>query len=192
MRFARTDGRPARRAIYLTPLLKLHRDCSDGSVPAVTGVVAGLADDLGVLKTLPSRVAVAEAAIAASVGPGSNCTAEADAIDAEVTGHLHWSGGLSAGVVRFSPPLSAELALAAIQHSLLPGRVRVVYALKAFSCQQAVFMGPALGRRYGNADLGAFIELTSGHGVGHGKYDANRVNRARVTPLGRIGGQPCT
>jgi hypothetical protein len=88
--------------------------------------------------------------------------------------------------------VTADLALASIVHFLLPGKVHVVYALKAFSCQQAIFMGPGLARKYGNPDLGAFVELTSGQGVGHGKYDANQVDRARITPFGRVGGQPCT
>jgi hypothetical protein len=94
--------------------------------------------------------------------------------------------------VRFFPALTADLALVSIVHSLLPGRVRVGYSLKAAQCQQAIYLGSALGSDLGNASLGAFVELTSGDGVGHTPYDAKHVDRARITPLGRIGGQPCT
>lgn len=92
----------------------------------------------------------------------------------------------------FSPPLTAQLALASIRHSLLPGKVRLVYALTAAQCQQAIYMGSTLGRLIGNSTLGAFVELTSGGGVGRSRFDPVRVDRARITPLGRIGGEPCT
>jgi hypothetical protein len=93
---------------------------------------------------------------------------------------------------RFSPPVTSQLALASIERSLLPGKVHVAYALKAAQCQQAIFMGPTLGKLFGNSGLGAFVELSSGKGVGHTPYDADQVDRARITPLGKIGGEPCT
>lgn len=191
MLLAKNDHRPAVRSTYLVPLLKLHTDCRKGSVSDVSGVVGVLGFKLRKLTTIAAPFAAAEAALAAGAHRGTDCASLASAIGDEATGHLHSSGGRYQRVVRFSPPLTAELALAAIQHSL-PGKVHVVYALTASACQQAIYMGPALGRYYGNAELGAFVELTSGAGVGHTRYDAKQVDRARITPLGRIGGEPCT
>lgn len=193
MDLAHEDGKPARRSVYLRPLQRLQRRCVDPAAGAVGAAVEDLAHVIQNLR-LPVAAprAAAEAALAVRVRRGSSCSTLANVIGEQVSGRLHRSGNLYLRVVRFSPPLTAELALAAIRHSLLPGRAHVVYALNAFSCQQAIYMGRALGRSYGNASLGAFVELTSGRGVGHGKYDAKRVNRARITPLGRIGGQPCT
>lgn len=189
---AAQDHQPPRKAAYLAPLQRLHRDCRDGSPTAVSRAVFGLAAGLRGLGDLAAPGAAAAASLAAAAPRGADCAAVATAIRREVTGKLHLSGSLSSGIVQFSPPLTAELALAAIRHSLLPGKVHVVYALTASTCQQAIFMGPALGRRYRNPSLGAFVQLTSGRGVGHAHYDANRVDRARITPLGRIGGQPCS
>ena len=151
-----------------------------------------LAQDLQALQLVTAPDAVALAALAAGVRLDANCSALATSIGKEVSGHLDGTGNRYLRTVRFSPHLTADLALAAIAHSLLPGRVHVVYELKGFSCQQAIFMGPEIAKLYGNPDLGAFVELTSGKGVGYGKYDADRVNKARITPLGRRGGQPCT
>lgn len=95
-------------------------------------------------------------------------------------------------VERFDPPVSATLALAQITHDLLPGSVRVVYTLHTGQCQQAIYLGSKLGGLLHSSSLGAFVELTSGGGVGHTHYDDLAVDRARITPLGAIGGQPCT
>jgi hypothetical protein len=92
----------------------------------------------------------------------------------------------------FSPPVSATIALASIRRALLPGAVRVGYALTARECQQAIYLGHTLGTLLGSRTLGAFVELSSGRGVGRTRYDADLVDRARITPLGRIGGEPCT
>ncbi|HVU61780.1 MAG TPA: hypothetical protein VHD58_09035 [Mycobacteriales bacterium] len=188
---ARLDHRPARKAIYLQPLRQLRDRCVDKSVDGLGAVVVGLANDIRGLPGLGAPAASAEAALVATARSGTDCEELAAAIGHQLTGRIHTAGGPSLTTVRFSPPLTAELALAAIRRSLRFGRVRVVYALRAYGCQQAIFMGPSLARRYGNPSLGAFVELTSGDGVGHGKYDAGRVNRARITPFGRIGGQPC-
>jgi hypothetical protein len=189
---AKADHQPARKSVYLAPLRTLQTHCRDSSLTALGTAVSGLALDLAAMKLVPAPDAAAEAALAAAAGQGTDCGALADAMRQEVDGRLRGSRSLYSGSIRFAPPLTAEVALAVIRHSLLPGQVHVVYALTAYSCQQAIYMGPALGRKYGNSSLGAFVELTSGHGVGHGRYDANRVDRARITPLGRIGGQPCT
>jgi hypothetical protein len=189
---AKQDHRRPVRATYLTPLHRLHQRCLEASPNAVAGVVSVLGFEIRKLRAIGAPFAAAEAAMSAGAHLRTDCGALGDAIGKEVGGRLNFSGSLYSGFVRFSPTLTADLALASIRSSLLPGTVRVVYALKAFSCQQAIFMGPALGRKYRNSSEGAFVELTSGKGVGHGKYDANRVNRARITPLGRIGGQPCT
>ncbi|MGN6475442.1 MAG: hypothetical protein ACTHK4_17575 [Mycobacteriales bacterium] len=159
---------------------------------AIGAAVAVLGDSLAAAHLVPAPYAAAERALAAAATRRAICIPLATRLRREIGGRLERSGSLYSEVVRFSPPLTAELALAAIRHSLLPGRVRVVYGLTAYSCQQAIYMAPALGRRYRNPSLGAFVELTSGRGVGHGKYDANRVDRARITPWGRVGGQPCT
>ncbi|HVT22468.1 MAG TPA: hypothetical protein VHE57_13890, partial [Mycobacteriales bacterium] len=162
-----------------------------GAPPAVGQAVEALAHPLVAAHLVPAPRAAAAAALAATAARGSNCSAVARSIGREVSRRPHSSGSRYFRIVRFSPPLTAELALASIVRFLLPGKVHVVYALKAFSCQQAIFMGAALGRQYGNPSLGAFVQLTSGRGVGRSRYDANRVNRARITPFGRIGGQPC-
>jgi hypothetical protein len=88
--------------------------------------------------------------------------------------------------------VSAKLALAQIVHDLLPGRVHSAYVLNAAQCQQAIYLGSQLGGLLHSASLGAFVELTSGGGVGHTPYDDEQVDRARITPLGAIGGEPCT
>lgn len=105
---------------------------------------------------------------------------------------LFSSGQVTSMVERFNPPVSADLALAEIVHDLLPGKVHSVYTLMTGQCQQAIYLGSELGGLLHSSSLGAFVELTSGGGVGHTKYDAQQVNRARITPLGAIGGQPCT
>lgn len=192
MQLASEDRQPPRKGVYLAPLQRLRRDCALSDPAAVRDAVEEIASPLLSARADRAPRAAAEAVLAADVHRGSDCAALAAAIGREVGGHLHGSRSLYSGVLRFAPPLTADLALVAIRRALLPGSVHVVYALKADSCQQAIFMGPALGRRYRNSGLGAFVELTSGAGVGHGRYDANRVDRARITPLGRVGGQPCT
>jgi len=102
------------------------------------------------------------------------------------------SGQVTSLVERFDPPVSAPLALAQIVHDLLPGTVHSVYTLHTGQCQQAIYLGPELGGLLHNSSLGAFVELTSGGGVGHTHYDDLRVNQARITPLGAVGGQPCS
>jgi hypothetical protein len=160
-------------------------------VSKLDGTLYSFGPDFKANESFAAPFAAAEAALVTGARPGENCHALLGAYVREINGRLHGRTSLYAGDLRFDPPLRADLALAAIRHSLLPRNVHVVYALKAYSCQQAIFMGPALGRKYRNPNLGAFVELTSGRGVGHGKYDPNRVNRARITPWGRIGGQPC-
>jgi hypothetical protein len=189
---AHADGKPPRKATYLRPLRQLQQVCADPAPTALAQAVATVtAAIMGERLLVAAPRAAAAAELAAEARHGANCAALGRTIAKSLAGRLAGSASLYSGHLRFSPPLTSELALASIEHSVLPGKVHVVYALTAYSCQQAIFMGPALGRRYGNAGLGAFVELTSGNGVGHGKYDANRVNRARITPLGRIGGQPC-
>jgi hypothetical protein len=190
---AHEDHKPARQSVYLRPMQQLLDRCAGGSVSSVADAVEIVASGItGNRLEVEAPHAAAAAVLVANSHHRTNCGRLARHILAEIaSSHLRGSGNLYRGFVRFSPPLTAELVLASIKHVLLPGKLHVVYALKAFSCQQAIFMGPALGRRYGNPSLGAFVELTSGAGVGHGKYDANRVNRARISPLGRIGGQPC-
>jgi hypothetical protein len=102
------------------------------------------------------------------------------------------SGQVTSLIERFDPPISAQFALAQIARDLLPGSVHVVYKLVTPQCRQAVFLGSALGGLLHSSTLGAFVELTSGGGVGHTRYDDLRVDRARITPLGAVGGQPCT
>lgn len=188
---AKADHHPARKATYLVPLQTLHSRCSDGTVSGLGTDVNLLSHDLAETRLVAAPNAAAEAALASEAKRGASCAALATSIRREVIGPLRGTRSLYSGWLRFSPPLTAELALAAIRHGLKFGKVRVVYSLTAYSCQQEIFMGPAIARRYRNPDLGAFVQLTSGRGVGHGKYDANRVDRARISPLGRIGGQPC-
>ncbi|HEX3707928.1 MAG TPA: hypothetical protein VHV76_14980 [Mycobacteriales bacterium] len=122
--------------------------------------------------------------------PGSYHPRRPNGVDAyQVPGS---SGRVYSMVERFSPPLAADLVLASIENSLMPGQVHAVYELKAAQCQQVIFMGPGLAAEFGNSSLGAFVELSSGNGVGRTPYDADRVDKARITPLGRIGGEPCT
>jgi hypothetical protein len=102
------------------------------------------------------------------------------------------SGQVTSLVEHFDPPISAQFALAQITRDLLPGKVHLVYRLHTGQCQQEIYLGPQLGALLHNPGLGAFVELTSGGGVGHTKYDDLRVNRARITPLGAVGGQPCS
>jgi hypothetical protein len=188
---AAEDGVPPRKSVYLRPLQTLRQRCTEHSPDAIADAVHDLTHGvtaLGVRRT-PSLVALR--ALTAAVRPNTSCSARVKAIGREILGRLDRSGSRYATTIRFSPPLTADLALAMIRHALFPGRVHVVYALRAYSCQQAIYMGPPTTRLYGNPDLGAFVKLTSGRGVGHGKYDANRVNLARVGPLGRHGGQPC-
>lgn len=184
----------ARRAVYLRPLRQLRERCTDRSVGGIADAVEIVASGItGNRLEIHAPHAAAAAVLVADAPRHTDCHQLAlQILRGVASAHLHTSGSTYRRFVRFSPPLTAELALAAIRHALLPGKVNVVYALKAFSCQQAIYMGPALGRQYGNPGLGAFVELTSGKGVGHGKYDANRVDRARITPLGPVGGQPCT
>lgn len=191
---AREDGVPARRAVYLRPVRRLHNRCTDAAVARIANAVEIVASGItGNRLEVHAPHAAAAAVLVADAPRHTNCHHLALRILREIaSAHRHASGSTYRRLVRFSPPLTAELALAAIRHALLPGKVRVVYALRAFSCQQAIYMGPAIGRRYRNSNLGAFVELTSGRGVGHGRFDANRVDRARITPLGRVGGQPCT
>ena len=188
---AQVDGRPARKATYLKPLTLLVRRCADRSLDDVRGAVVSLVGELRDLPGVTAPAASAESVLVAAAHRGTDCAKLAATIGREVTGRAHITGSTFLRTARFSPSLTAELALSTIRHSLHFGKVRVVYSLKAYSCQQEIFMGPSIARQYGNPDLGAFVELTSGKGVGHGKYDARRVNRARITPFGRIGGQPC-
>jgi hypothetical protein len=102
------------------------------------------------------------------------------------------SGQVTSLVERFDPPVSARLALAQIVSDLLPGKVHSVYALHTGQCQQAIYLGSQLGQLLHSSSLGAFVQLSSGGGVGKTHYDDLQVNRARITPLGAVGGQPCT
>lgn len=102
------------------------------------------------------------------------------------------AGQVSSLIERFDPPISAKFALAQVVRDLLPGKVHSAYTLRTGQCQQAIYLGPALGGLLHNSALGAFVELSSGGGVGHTRYDPLQVDRARITPLGAIGGEPCT
>jgi hypothetical protein len=102
------------------------------------------------------------------------------------------SGQVTSLVERFDPPIAANFALAQIIRDLLPGKVHVVYRLRTGQCQQAIYLGRQLGALLHDTSLGAFVELTSGGGVGRSHYDVHRVDRARISPLGAVGGQPCT
>jgi hypothetical protein len=102
------------------------------------------------------------------------------------------SGQVTSLIERFDPPISAGFALAQVTHDLLPGKVHVVYRLHTGQCQQTIYLGRQLGALLHDPGLGAFVELTSGRGVGHTHYDDQRVDRARITPLGAIGGEPCS
>jgi hypothetical protein len=189
---AAADHQPPRVRTYLRPLRELERRCMDGSVKALADAVEALAERVRRARLDVPVGAVAEAELVANARKGSDCVKLAGAIGRELGRPLDVSGSPYRRIVRFSPAVTAQLALAAVRTELLPGKERAVYELKAFSCQQAIYMSKAIGQRYGNSSLGAFVELTSGRGVGHGRYDASRVNRARITPLGRIGGEPCT
>lgn len=194
MDLAREDGKPPRKSAYLRPVQRLRAGCVDRSPAAIADAVEVVASGItGNRLEVGAPNAASVAVLVADLRQHTDCGRLARRILGEIaSAHLPGSGSLYSGSVRFSPPLTAELALAAIRHSLLPGKVHVVYALTAFSCQQAIFMGPGIARAYRNPDLGVFVELTSGQGVGHGKYDAARVDHARLTPFGRRGGQPCT
>lgn len=219
---AQSDHRPARMGTYLAPLRTLQRKCRGGSVEVVSGAVDYLAGVLRHARLSVPPGASAAAVLASDVRAGIECMTLAEAIGREAAGqvpttsagwggyagtltawrlaHRHsrvivslsTSGRVFSVVRRFRTPLTAPLALASIERSLLPGKVHVVYALKAAECQQAIYMGPALASLFGNPSLGAFVELSSGKGVGRTHYDPKRVDRARITPLGRIGGEPCT
>ncbi|HVT63538.1 MAG TPA: hypothetical protein VHD81_00095 [Mycobacteriales bacterium] len=191
VRLAAADHRPPRKATYLRPLRRLGQLCRNGSVSDLDATVVRFGADLKAVDVVATPFAAAEAALVAGARRGQDCNALLDAYVKQINGRLHGSTSLYSGRIQFAPPMTADLALAAIRHSVLPGPEHSVYDLKAFSCQQAIFMGPAIARKYGNPNLGAFVRLTSGKGVGHGKYDAKRVNLARISPLGRIGGQPC-
>lgn len=112
--------------------------------------------------------------------------------DGDPTYQVFTSGTVTGVFRRFDPPVSQPVALAVVIRDLLPGKLHVVYALHAAQCQQEIYAGPALGRLTGSPDEGAFVELTSGKGVGKTPYDPKRVDRARLTPGSAIGGQPCT
>ncbi|HWA65102.1 MAG TPA: hypothetical protein VG899_01870 [Mycobacteriales bacterium] len=188
------DSRPARRLAYLAPLLRLQRHCTDADPVALKAVVERLAVSLGVLGVTAPRAA-AEAVLAADASRNTNCGALTARITRElgkpaVASRGRWDGGTT--YLTFAPTVTAAVALAVIRRRLLPGPEHQVYALTASGCQQAVYLGPALARLTGSSALGAFVELTSGHGVGRTRYDAARVDRARITVLGAIGGQPCT
>jgi hypothetical protein len=101
------------------------------------------------------------------------------------------AGQVTSMVERFDPPVSASLALAQVERDLLPGKVHSVYSLHTRQCQQAIYLGSELGRLLHSSSLGAFVQLTSGGGVGKTHYDELQVNRVRITPLGAVGGQPC-
>lgn len=93
---------------------------------------------------------------------------------------------------RFDPPVSQPVALAVVLRELVPGTVHAVYELRAAECQQEIYAGKQLGALTGSESTGVFVELTSGSGVGRTKYDARAVSRARLSPGGAVGGQPCT
>jgi hypothetical protein len=191
---AAEDAKPARRSTYLVPLQRLHRDCQLGSPLDVKSVVESLVKPLAT-EGISAPRAAAEAVLAAEVARGGDCTALAAQLAAEIEGPSTspsgtWDG--STTVVRFSPPLTADVALATVRHVVLPGQEHTVYTLTAEECQQAVYLGSELAKLTGSSTLGAFVELTSGGGVGHTRYDAAQVDRARITVLGAIGGEPCT
>jgi hypothetical protein len=102
------------------------------------------------------------------------------------------SGQVTSMVERFDPPVAATLALKQIIHDLMPGNVHAAYTLATGQCRQVIYLGSQLGGLLHNSSLGAFVELSSGGGVGRTPYDDLRVSRARITPLGAVGGQPCT
>jgi hypothetical protein len=216
------DHEPARIRTYLAPLRLLERRCRGGSVVVVSNAVDYLAGVVANARIDLPPGASAEAVLASDAHSGADCMKLAEDIGREVEGavphtqagwggyagtltawrlahhdsrfirSLSTSGRVFSVIRRFRTPLTAALALASIERSLLPGKVHVVYALTAAECQQAIYMGPTLGALFGNSSLGAFVELSTGKGVGRTHYDKNKVNRARITPLGRIGGQPCT
>lgn len=186
---------PARKPIYLRPLQRLHHRCTADSVSDVGTAVETLAIELAADRLIPAPRAGAAAVLAADVGRSMSCYALAKKLAREldrpaVSGHHEWHGQTLA--LHFAPTLTAPLALALIRHSLLPGKVHVVYSLRAAECQQTIYMGRKVGVLIGNPYLGAFVELSSGRGVGKTKYDASRVDHARITQLGAIGGEPCT
>jgi hypothetical protein len=158
-------------------------------------VVESLVRPLQATGAIRAPRAEAEAALAAAAHRHANCYALATQLTAEidkpsVSPAGPWHGQTT--YVRFAPAVTADVALAAIRHVVLPGTEHSVYALTADECQQAVFLGTELAKVTGSSTLGAFVELTSGNGVGHTPYDAKRVDTARITVLGAIGGEPCT
>ncbi|HVV13693.1 hypothetical protein [Amycolatopsis sp.] len=195
LQLAAEDSRPARRATYLVPLLRLRRVCKANSPPDVVAVVESLAKPLQATGVIGAPRAAAEAVLASDAFPGERCDRLAARLAAEITrppASPAGSWNAQTTYLHFSPPLTAEIALAAIRHAVLPGPEHLVYALTAAQCQQAVYLGPQLAKRTGSSSLGAFVELTSGRGAGRTRYAARRVDEARITVLGAIGGEPCT
>lgn len=189
------DGQPPRKSVYLSPLRRIDRNCRHSSISAIGFAVDQLAGGISATHLVDAPNAAAEAVLAADLRRGEDCIHLGYQIAKELRspggspGH-EWTGQTMD--LQLSPPLTATLALASIRNVVLPGPERIGYALTAADCQQAVYFGPKLAALTGSPDLGAFVELSSGGGVGHTRYDARQVDRARITTLGRIGGQSCT
>jgi hypothetical protein len=195
LQLAAEDDQPARRGTYLAPLLRLHRQCAINSPLDVMAIVESLVKPLQTTGAVRAPRAEAAAALAADVQRDANCYGLAAKLTLEiarpsVTPAGRWDGQTT--YVRFSPALTAGVALAVVRHVVLAGAEHQVYALTAQECQQAVYLGADLAKVTGSSSLGAFVELTSGRGVGRSRYDASRIDTARITVLGAIGGEPCT
>lgn len=193
--FAAADGRPARKSVYLAPLQQLQRRCAPGDVASVGTAVETLAIGLASDRLAGAPRAAAAAVLAADAGRATDCYRLARSIRSELDRRSApprrvWRG--QTVYRRYAPTLTSDLALASLIRSLLPGKVHVAYSLHAAQCQQVIYMGRKLAERIGSTYLGAFVELASGRGVGKTRYDASRVDRARVSLLGAIGGEPCT
>jgi hypothetical protein len=195
LQLAAEDNQPARRATYLVPLQRLARNCMNDDPADVMAVVGSLVNPLQSTGSIRAPRAEAAAVLAADARPHGNCHTLAAQLTAEIETPSVSPAGLWTGqttYVHFAPAVTAGIALAAIRHVVLPGDERTVYSLTADECQQAVYLGSELAKVTGSSALGAFVELTSGRGVGHTSYDAKRVATARITVLGAIGGEPCT
>jgi hypothetical protein len=189
------DRQPARRGTYLVPLERLHRDCRNDEPSEIKAVVESLVTPLQATGTIRAPRAESAAVLAADAHAYTNCYSLAAQLGAEidkpsVSPAGAWKGQTT--YVHFAPAVTADIALAAIRNVVLSGSEHPVYTLTADECQQVVYLGSELARVTGSSSLGAFVELSSGAGVAHTPYDANRVDTARITVLGAIGGEPCT
>jgi hypothetical protein len=195
LQLAAEDNQPARRGTYLVPLRRLRRSCRNDDPRDVMAVVESLVTPLQATGTIRAPRAESAAVLAADAHHDANCYSLAAHLTTEIDQPAvsppgPWKGQTT--VVHFAPAVTSAIALAAIRHVVLPGAEHPVYSLAADECQQAVYLGSDLAKVTGSSTLGAFVELSSGAGVGLTPYDAKRVDHARITVLGAIGGEPCT